>query len=610
MAMALPLGASIASGQIAVHRVGGQGLDRARSTGLLTPPQKCMTVVTAARPKTILHRISSTTGPDRMPHPSKKITDTAAILIRPMKRTESRVVVAMAFGALVLLVAIFARIMNYEMRRDEQLFVPPAVVLEQYDLYADIFYNHVPGSAWLFRLVTAALGTDHLLMTARLCVFGGWLLFGTGIAWITYAVTRSLTMTLFALLLILTNDALLTVTGMTATNNLLPLPFAYLGLGLFVLGVAEERGRPLLVAASGLSLSIAAGMKISAAGFIPLTAIAAFLLPVQANFASRFLRVVLPLAAGGIIGALPVLFYFAVDPERFLAHVIGFHTGPHIAYWAAQTGATADVAMSAVAKARLAYLVWFNGANVVFAFAIVYVLALLAYRDGFSALPRKLLTGPVLLVSAALLTMVVLSFVPTPSFPQYFAPPLVCASLLLALLYARLDVGQRLQAQPALIAASVVLVIVGLPRLTQHLGRLPDPGTWTVSQVHQDGLAIAGRISDANVAGKVATLAPIYPLEANLAVYPELATGQFAYRIAEFTDKKLGKHFRMTSPTAIEALFEAEPPAALLVGFAPGLEAPMVRFAEENGYLRVDGFGIDDRYGRGVLYVKPSSSAE
>ena len=43
------------------------------------------------------------------------------------------------------------RVMNYEMRRDEHLYVPPISLLDSHQLYADFFYNHVPGSAWFFQ---------------------------------------------------------------------------------------------------------------------------------------------------------------------------------------------------------------------------------------------------------------------------------------------------------------------------------------------------------------------------------------------------------------------------------------------------------------------------
>ena len=49
-------------------------------------------------------------------------------------------------GAVVfaLLVALFGRIMGYDLRRDEFMFVPPAALLGEYALYQDLFYHHVP----------------------------------------------------------------------------------------------------------------------------------------------------------------------------------------------------------------------------------------------------------------------------------------------------------------------------------------------------------------------------------------------------------------------------------------------------------------------------------
>jgi hypothetical protein len=517
---------------------------------------------------------------------------------------------AMAAGLVALvLVAIFARLMNYEIKRDEQLYVPPALLLEQNGLYTEFFYNHVPGSAWLFHAVKDILETNHLLLASRLAVFGAWVFFAGSVAWVSYALTRSAVFTLFCVLLILTNDAFLTVTGMTATNNLLPLPFAYLGLGLFIVGVSGDRGRPIAIGAGGLLLGLAATIKASAIGFIPAAALAAFLLPARLSFSSRLRRVVFPLALGGVVGALPVLLYLAADPELFLAHVVGFHTGPHVTYWAAQTGEGADVAMSLAAKAQLAYLVWTGGANAILILGLVLVALLLAEGQTIRSFGRKVLTSPVLLVLATTATVLAMSFVPTPSFSQYFAPVIVCFALLLTLLYSRLDSAQQVRIRPVFLAACVVLVVLNLPRLTQHLGRLPHPESWTPMQVHRHGITLAERLAEAQVEGKIATLAPVYPLEAELPVYPEFATGQFVYRIAQYTDADLARHYTMTSPTEVEELFRDDPPAAILVGFEPELEAPMVRFARENGYLRVEDLGITDRYGKGTLYLRDNPGA-
>ena len=98
-------------------------------------------------------------------------------------------------------------------------------------------------------------------------------------------------------------------------------------------------------------------------------------------------------------------------------------------------------------------------------------------------------------------------------------------------------------------------------------------------RVHAGGRRHCARLAAAGVSGKVATLAPVYPLEGGLEVYPELATGPFAYRTADITAPELAKYYRMTSPTRIGALFDADPPAALLLGFDRALEAPMLAYA-------------------------------
>jgi len=112
-------------------------------------------------------------------------------------------------------------------------------------------------------------------------------------------------------------------------------------------------------------------------------------------------------------------------------------------------------------------------------------------------------------------------------------------------------------------------------------------------------------MAEAGAAGKVATLSPIYPLEGGLDVYMELATGPFAYRTGDITAPDLAKFYRMTSPATIGALLKSDPPAALLLGFEPELEAPLMTFAEQNGYVRLPDFEINDRYGSAGLYVRP-----
>jgi hypothetical protein len=522
-------------------------------------------------------------------------------------RASSLLVSAVTVVVLLLLFCIAVRLMNYELRRDEELYVPPVRLLENYELYRDFFYNHSPGSAWLFYGIGQLTGSDYIVLSARLGVFAGWLLLVGSIGGVSLALTRSILVGACIVVLTLVNELFLTQTGMTATNNLLPLPFSFLGLGLFILGVDKGYARPGLIALAGFCLSIGVALKVSAVAFIPPVAVAAFCLPRHVGIRARLRQVVAPLLVGGLLGGLPIIAYLVRDPALFLAHVLGYHLGPHAQYFALLPEASGERSVITFpAKLMMAYDVWLGGALIVSLSALLTLVLMARRWSADSGRPIRLLpSAPMAIVLAALALSVAFSFVPTPSYPQYFAPPLVCLPLAIALLFARLLPDARAKALPALVAASVVVLVVGAPRLLQHAGTVLRPQQWTVMRVHASGIEMAQLLAAADVQGKVATLSPIYPLEGRLQVYPELATGPFAYRAANLTAPELARYYRMTSPTEIGSLLEADPPAALLLGFYPVLEEPMLAYANSHGYVPMPDFSITDRYGTGVLYVNP-----
>ena len=515
-----------------------------------------------------------------------------------------RAIIFFAGGAALLLIMIFARIMNYDLRRDEQIYVPPALLLSDFDLYEDIFFNHTPASAWLFRAAKILTGSESLLFPARLVVFAAWAGLAAAVAGVSWRLTASAGMTAFLFLAVMTNDAFLSVTGMAATNNFLPLPLIYLGAGLFFIGVGGSRPSPWLFLASGVLLGLAGSIKISAALAGPVLFGAALFLPRGVSFAARMRDVAGPLAVGGLIGAAPILVYLKNAPDKFLAHVVDWHIGPHADFWRSQPPEPLEAAMALPGKAALGYIVWSVGANAIMIAAFLTLVFILAARRGAA----KALDARILACAALFAVLALGSFLPTPSFPQYFSPPIVVAPLLLALLYARLDGAERARAGAALAAMSVVLVVMNLPRLTMDLARLPFPERWETAKVHRDGLAVADAMAAAGASGKVATLAPLYPLEGGLAVYRELATGPFAYRAAPFTPPALAERLVLIGPHEIEAFLEADPPGALLLGFMPEFEGPFLRFADRHGYRALEGFSIKGRDCSCKLYVRASAA--
>ncbi len=530
----------------------------------------------------------------------------------------NRTYVAIVFAAAlaVLAAGLFTRVMNYDMRNDEQLYAAPTVLLDNSRLYEDVFYNHVPGSAWMFDAVQDITGSDHMLFTARLTVFLAWVFFGGVIIWSTLTLTGSLPLTILMSVLLLSNQYLLGPTGVAATNNFLPLPLIYLGLVLFVLGVQRAAGEAVrtrapaaaFTFAAGVCISLATAIKISAGVFVIAVAAGAFLAGRIDGWSKRIKDVIGPLAAGGLLAAAPVILVALRDVERFFAHVLHYNTGPHRAYWRQAVEFEPGVAMSLPGKAILAHQIFFTGANLVLIAALaIVVIAQIAQRGVLGAIQKWDWT--VYFVGATAALAMAFSFMPTPSFPQYFSPPLITGALLLVVLFRFLDADQTTFARSTVLGLAFAGAVVGAPRIAQDLPSLVRPASWTVNVVHRDGDMIASALQERGLDGPVAAIFPIYALEGGLTVYPELATGPFAYRVGDIADPELLKHYVTTSPARIGDRMREEPPAAILLGFSPILEQPLLEFARAEGYRKAE-FTINNRYGSGELYLRPGGSEQ
>ncbi|WP_299281899.1 hypothetical protein [uncultured Tateyamaria sp.] len=338
-----------------------------------------------------------------------------------------------------------------------------------------------------------------------------------------------------------------------AHNLLLP-SFGVLALGLFLNEVLRGDVRAVPLFCAGLCLSVATGMTISAVVIIPPMMLAAILLPRTLGFAQRLRRVVLPALIGGLVGAAPLFVQLLSAPEVFMAHVTGFHTGPHIAYWEVFQHTEPQLAMSLRDKVVMAYAGWLSGGALLLSIGVV--------ASGW-----LVLTGA-------------------------------------------LDQQTIQMLEPALAAGMILMVFLALPRLSPGLLALRAPAQTEVAQFDDGGREIAAVLSEAGLTGPIATLMPLYLLEEGLEVYPEIATGQFADRVAEFTTPDLAAHIVMSGPGGLVTRFDTVPPAAFLLGDEPDLEAPMRANAQAHGYQTVAAQSLSNRYDDGVLVVAQGEVAK
>lgn len=505
--------------------------------------------------------------------------------------------IVLATLLLLLAAGLFARVMTYPLRHDEQLFVPAAALASEGALYRDFGYNHLPNLPLLLNAVLTATGGDSLVLVGRLAIFLCWLLAAAALVQIARRAGAGVTMAAIGILFLAAEPILQGPAGMMVTNNFMPVPFALWGFYFFLDGA--EGPRPIRLLVSGLLLAVAVGLKANYVFLVPSFAVAALLVPRRLGIGRRLGSVTLPLLAGGIIGGLPTLYHLAADPAGFLAHVTGYHRGPHVAFWQA---APEPKVMGVGEKLLLAEDLWLGGTAVLLAL-IVFTTGIVRWEVGRQDIGRdRAPFWPVPLAAALVVLGIMVSFVPTPAFPQYFLPPIPFAIVLAILLYGQLDAMSRRRARPTIIAAVVIAAAVGLPRLLVDLPKLATPSQWTAMKTEQ----LAARIAAHVERGKVATLAPIYPLEAGLEIYPELAAGPFVYRVADLIPPADRRHYRLVSAASLPALLDSDPPAGILVGLEDEFDPAFVDYAQTRNYVRVPLPQADTRYGTLTLFVPPA----
>ena len=502
-------------------------------------------------------------------------------------------------------IGLFARIMTYPLRHDEQMYMPVGALLRQGDLYRDFGFNNFPNLPLLMALVFGVSGTDHYLLTARLVIFSAWLLAALAMALLAWRGAGSAIASVLAALLLMTNPLLLGQAGMLATNNFLPMAFAISGTCLFIAGLDREKPSSLIIAAAGLCLGIALGFKANYVFLVPPFAVAALLVPARLPHTQRIRYVILPLLIGGVIGSTPVLLYLVRDPAGFVAHVINYHRGPHIDYWTANPSLNGPKVMSLIGKMKLAASLWLGGGGIVILIAATYGVWANARKGPARATPASRPMWPIWLLAALAVGGAIISFVPTPAFPQYYILPIPFVIALAALSYGRLPDKDRKRLAPWLCGITLLVILTGMPRLLVSLPQIATPQSWAGYQAHAAGQAVAAAVAQGGAAGPIATLAPIYPLEGGLKVYPELAAGPLVYRVGDMIPIDDQKHYRMISPARLPDLLASQPPAAILTGLEGELDAQFVAYARTNGYHLLAEPVLSDRYGTARLYLKP-----
>ena len=326
----------------------------------------------------------------------------------------------------------------------------------------------------------------------------------------------------------------------------------------------------LWVIASGLSLGIAIGTRLT---FLPLVFPFAFFIAVyRPSPGDRFTALFFFFGALAL-ALLPTWILWARAPSQFVFDNLIYNSTLNRTY-AASLGKP-GVWLSRKLLFAVKLLKFPQNLSLCLAFG--YLALWLPMRKRW----KSILSDREIVPTVCLLPFLFIgAFAPSPSYKQYYYAivPFLLVAVALGLARVWNTSGKRRARIVAglLAITSFVCFAFDLP-IIRHLA---SPQTWTAFKVHQIGQRLR-TFTSANVL----TLSPIFPLEGGLEIYPEFATGPFAWRAAPFARDDLKPSLKMTDAKHLEEFLASRPAAAILIGFDTNdLEQPLNTYAKRHNY--------------------------
>jgi hypothetical protein len=131
---------------------------------------------------------------------------------------------------------------------------------------------------------------------------------------------------------------------------------------------------------------------------------------------------------------------------------------------------------------------------------------------------------------------------------------------------------------------SAVLAFTATDKKQRFVIKFEPPQNWFA----QKALRIGNEIKQHAPHGPILTLAPAWPIEAGLTIYPEFATAPFGWRSAPFASREVRKKSHLIAPEDLTRLLSERRPTAILTGVEDDdLEEPFIEWAKEQGWRRV-----------------------
>jgi hypothetical protein len=497
--------------------------------------------------------------------------------VREIPRTPPFQVCLLVFvlASLLVLPFVLSLGMTKNLSHDEHQHVAAGALIAREGLlpYRDFPHFHTPYLAFayaaLFRM------SDHLVMAARLLSVGC----ATALLGMLGAIAYSLfwargrgfaTLACAGTVLLGLTTTLFSQTAGHAWNHEPSLFLVVLAFLAHVAGLRAARSGWFVV--SGLLLGLAIGTRLTCAPLVAPFGLALLLYPTAGWRWGR----VLGFSGGLLLGLAGLFYFFAIVPEQTYFGNFDF-AKVNITY---RLASGEPRTMTLLTKLRFFFKVIVRLDAGLFLAGLLPLLAVFLALRGTAQRLRFELRFLLLLLPFLFLG----SFVPSPLFDQYFLP--LVPFLLLIGLYALASIPPESPWFRRTWAVGAAAVLLSLGMGWHGYRDLPDVFVlrkWDVLNMH----ARAQQLRSSIPRGRILTLAPIYPLEAGLSIYPAFSTGSVSWRVSPFVEPAKAARLGMISQASLEQALHDAPPQGVLLGVENIGEDLLSQYAHRHGYTPV-----------------------
>ncbi|MBU1704401.1 MAG: hypothetical protein KJ922_03475 [Nanoarchaeota archaeon] len=422
----------------------------------------------------------------------------------------------------VLIISLFfasSVVLTTRLSHDEHMYLSAARLLDRGTIYADFAYLQSPYMPFVYHFAMNIINSEYILLIGRivkvvivmalLLVFFRLTLYFSSDKWFSLA----------CFLILLENNIFRHTIGY-ARNYDLPMLLVLLAGWKFV-SLRSYATTKLSYAIAGLLVGLAIGSKLTYV-IVPF----AFIFPILIEYGigRRSLPPIALFSLGLAIGLMPAI-YLCLDAgiDGAFFNNIGFHNLNAIWY------AESDGTISFIDKLRhMKQALWTLPTQFIFLLELLVLALIVTEKHSIFSILK---TRSVLWCATLVVVSIFIFLVPTPVWLAYYSPFVIWSTLLVATLYSQVSVQARTTVKILAFACVFMLLIFHFPDDFRLSWAAFHPANWPCVRVHTEGLALRSAIPVEYLTRPVATLSPIYALEADLDIYPELSTGPFTYRI-------------------------------------------------------------------------------